>query len=132
MTPPLTPSVAPSLAPPGGGGAVHTPRWTTGARCSRNAGGVTNSVASGQPPLTRPLYGHLVAATMVDCLVIVTALAARSMAPWAAGLILASTLALAGHAAHVRRNCPQVAAEHGRTGVSQAASETDTGTGDRR
>jgi hypothetical protein len=91
---------------------------------------VTNSVAPGQPPLTRPLYGHLVAATLVDCLVIVTALAARSMAPWAAGVILASTLALAGHAAHVHRSSPQVAAAPRRTGVSQSVTDIDTG--DRR
>ena len=80
--------------------------------------------------MTRPLYGHLVAATVVDCLVIVTALAVRSMAPWAAAVLLASMLALAGHAAHVRRNSEQVAARPGRTGVRQPASETDTG--DRR
>ena len=55
------------------------------------------------PRLTSPLYGHVVAATLLHCLVIVTALASRSMAPWAAGLLLMSALALAAHAAHVRR-----------------------------
>ena len=61
---------------------------------------------------------------MVDCLVIVTALAARSMAPWAAGVILASTLALAGHAAHVRRTSQQVTARPRRTGSPQPATDT--------
>jgi len=59
---------------------------------------------SGQPRLTRPLYGHLVAATMVTCLVVVIALAVRSMAPWAAVVLLVSALTLAAHAAHVRRS----------------------------
>ena len=57
-----------------------------------------------RPPLTRTLYGHLVAATLVQCLVVVAALALHSMAPWAAGVLLVSALALAGHAAHVRRD----------------------------
>ncbi len=55
------------------------------------------------PRLTTSLYGHVVAATLLHCLVIVTALASRSMALWAAGLLLMSALALAAHAAHVRR-----------------------------
>ena len=57
--------------------------------------------------MTRPLYGHLVAATVVDCLAIIAALAAGSVAPWAAIAFLASALGLAGHAAHVRRTGAQ-------------------------
>ena len=53
--------------------------------------------------MTRPLYGHLVAATVLNCLVIIAALAADSVAPLVAIVLLASALGVAGHAAHVRR-----------------------------
>ncbi len=53
--------------------------------------------------MTRPLYGHLITATVLNCLVIIAALAADSVAPWVAIMLLASALGVAGHAAHVRR-----------------------------
>ncbi len=49
------------------------------------------------------LYGHLVAATVLQCLVIVAALASRTIGLWAAMLLLVSALTLAAHAAHLRR-----------------------------
>jgi hypothetical protein len=66
------------------------------------------------PPLTRLLYGHVVLATLLQCLVVVGALAVGSMAPWAAGLLLASTLGLAGHAAHLRRGTARLRDSHAR------------------
>jgi hypothetical protein len=62
--------------------------------------------------LTRALYGHMVAATLVDCLLVIAALAVRSMAPWVAGVLMVSALALAAHAAHVRRHGPRSPVGH--------------------
>jgi hypothetical protein len=53
--------------------------------------------------LTRRLYAHLIAATVLNCLVIIAALAVDSVAPWVAIVLLASALGVAGHAAHVQR-----------------------------
>lgn len=65
---------------------------------------MTSSMDPTGSRVTRPLYEHVVAATLLHCLVVVTALVSRSMAPWAASLLLTSALALAAHAAHVRRD----------------------------
>ena len=56
-----------------------------------------------EPPLNRLFYGHLVLATVVDCLLVVVGLALTAISPWVAALLLISALGLAAHAAHVRR-----------------------------
>ena len=55
-------------------------------------------------PMTQPLYRHVVATTLLQCLVVVGALAVDAMAPWAAALVLAAALGLAAHAAHLHRS----------------------------
>ena len=88
---------------------------------------MSHSRKLGHPALTRRLYGHVVSATVVHCLVILSALAARSIAPWTAAMLLSSVLALAGHAAHVRRSGQQVGAPDRHAG---APPPTDSDTGD--
>jgi hypothetical protein len=90
----------------------------------RDALGVSHRASSGPPRLTRGLYGHLVAATLVQCLVVVAALAVDSMTPWPAGVLLLSTLGLAAHGAHVGRSGDRGNADH-EPGVNRG-SRSDT------
>jgi hypothetical protein len=96
-------------------------------RALRDAVPVDDRADRWQPPLTQLLYGHVVVTTLVHCVVVVAALALTSMAPWAAGALLASTLALAAHAAHVRRNGQRLTGHLRPTKGFDTDTETDTG-----
>jgi hypothetical protein len=68
-------------------------------------------------PLTGPLYRHVIATTLLQSLVVIGALAVDAMAPWAAATVLGAALALAAHAAHLRRSSGGA----GRSSAPQAA-----------